>query len=184
MSSPIRSWPRTVLAASVVAIAVLALPLAGSAQSAPIKIAVVNLDYLVANSSQGKELQARLSTFQQEVRAEIEKKQASGRAIRQQMADGANSLSEDKLSELQKKYEDATIDIKRYQDDKQREGQKMQAEGLRKIEEELEPAFKAIRDEEGFDLILNNVPGSVIMASERVDITQKVLDRLNASAGG
>lgn len=178
----IRSLKSPVLAACLVALAVLALPLAGAAQSAPIKVAVVNLDYIVANSSQGKALQARLVAFQQEVRAEGEKKSETARAIRQQIADGASSLSEDRLSELQKGFEDANIAIKRYQDDKQREGQKLQTEGLRKIEAELEPAFKAIRDEDGYDLILNNVPGSVVLASERIDITQKVIERLNAAA--
>lgn len=173
---------RPILAACLVAVAVLALPLAGKAQSAPVKIGVVNLDYIVANSSEGKQLQARLQQFQQTIQAEAAQKNEAARAIRQQIAEGANSLSEDRLSELQKQYEDAQIAIKRYQDDKQREGRKIQEEGLRAIEKQLEPVFRAVRDEEGFDIILNNVPGTVVMVSERVDVTQKVIDRLDAAA--
>jgi Skp family chaperone for outer membrane proteins len=56
----------------------------------------------------------------------------------------------------------------------------MQSEGLREIEKQLEPVFEKVRDEGGYDLILNRVPGVVVMAGQRVDITQKVIDRLNS----
>ena len=40
--------------------------------------------------------------------------------------------------------------------------------------------FIQIRDQGGYDLILNNVPGVVVMAADRIDITQQVIDRFNA----
>jgi len=155
-----------------------------AAQDAPVKVAVVNLDYIVANSPAGKSLQAKLDAFRTDVQAEAEKRAETARDLRRRIAEGANTLSEDKLAELQRQYEDAQIDIKRYQDDKQREGQKMQADGLKGIENELEPVFTKVRDEGGYDLILNNVPGVVVMISPRIDITQQVVDRLKAEAGG
>ena len=155
---------------------------AAMAQEKPIKIVVVDLERVVGQSAAGQQLQARLAKFQQDVKTEGERKAEDARTIRQRITDGVNSLSEDKLAELQKEYEDATIDIRRFQDDKQREGQKMQAEGLRAIEKQLQPVFEQIRDEGGYDLIINNVDGVVVMANERVDITQLVIDKLNASA--
>ncbi len=148
---------------------------------APIKIVVVDLERVVAQSAAGQALQAQLAKFQETVKAEGEAKAAAAREIRQRIADGANSLSEDKLNQLQKDYEDASIDIRRFQDDKQREGQKLQGEGLREIEKQLQPVFESIRDEGGYDLILNNVAGVVVMANEKVDITPLVVERLNAS---
>jgi Skp family chaperone for outer membrane proteins len=155
-----------------------------AAQDHQVKIAVVNLDYIVAQSPAGKALQSQLEAFRNSVQADAEKRAETARDLRRRIAEGANTLSDDKLAELQRQYEDAQIDIKRYQDDKQREGQKMQADGLKKIEAELEPIFVKIRDEGGYDLILNNVPGVVVMVGEQIDITQKVVDRLNAEAGG
>ena len=163
-------------------LALLALPVA--AQDGGTKIGVVNLDYIVAESPAGKALQAKLETFQQQVQGQAEQQATAARDLRQRMADGANSLSEDKLAEMQKELEDITIAMRRFRDDKQREGQKMQNEGLREIEKQLEPVFQAVRDEGGYDLILNNVPGMVVMSSESVDITQKVLDKLATGAGG
>ncbi len=152
------------------------------AQETPINIVVVDLERVVGQSASGKALQEKLAKFQEQVKAEGEAKAAAARDIRQRIADGANSLSEDKLNQLQKDYEDATIDIRRFQDDKQREGQKMQGEGLREIEKQLQPVFEKIRDEGGYDLILNNVAGVVVMANEKVDITPLVVEKLNAAA--
>jgi Skp family chaperone for outer membrane proteins len=153
---------------------------ASLAQEAPIKIAVVNLDYIVAQSPAGRSLQDKLQSFEKEVRGEVEARTQAARALRQRLIEGANSLADDKLSEMQKELEDATISIRRYRDDKERQGQKMQQEGLKEIEKQLEPVFEKVRESGQYDLILNNVPGVVVMAGPRADITQKVLDALNA----
>ena len=172
-----------VRALGVAALFALVVASASPVAAQEVKIAVVDLDFIVAQSPAGQQLGAQLEQFQQTVQAEIEAKTEAARAIRQRMTEGANSLSEDKLAELQKELEDAGIEIRRFRDDKQREGEKMQAEGLRGIEQQLEPVFTAVRDEGGYDIILNNVPGVVVMTSESVNITQQILDRLNAGGG-
>lgn len=157
------------------------------AQTTSIKIAVVDLEIVVAGSEAGKQLQAKLEAFQNQAQEEGKSLNEKGREIQRRIAEGANSLADDKLAELQKQYEDATIALRRFRDDKQREGQKMQTEGLREIERQLEPIFKQIQERDGYDLILNNVPGVVVMANENVDITAQVIDLLNAKpadAGG
>lgn len=152
------------------------------AQETTLKIGVVNLDYIVANSPAGKSLQGQLETFQQDAAGQIEALTGEMQALRQRIADGVNSLSDDKLAEMQKEFEDKGIALRRLRDDKQREGQKMQSEGLQEIEKQLEPVFTAVRDEGGYDLILNNVPGVVVMIGPAVDITQKVLDKMGAGS--
>lgn len=149
------------------------------AQEAPLKIAVVDVEVVVAESPQGKALQVRLEQFQTQTQAEMQRLQNDAQAIQQRITDGANSLSEDRLSELNKELEDASIAMRRYRDDKQREGTKIQEEGLVGIEQVLQPVFAQVRDEMGFDLILNRVPGVVLMISERVDVTALMIQRLN-----
>ena len=182
----LRPNPLFVRSLAVVAIAAFLMTLVAlpaSAQS-DLKIAVVDLEVIVANSQAGKDLAESLKALEAAARDEIQSKQQAAGELRQRIADGANSLSEDRLSEMQKEYEDMMIEIRRYTDDKQREGQKTQAEGLRRIEQQLEPVFEKVKEEGSYDLILNKVPGVVVMAGERVDITQKVIDRLNAPAAG
>ena len=172
------------LFAAIAAAALAAGAASVAAQERPINVGVVNLDYVVANSPAGKALQEKLAKFQEEAQGEIDAKTAATAAIRQRGVDGANSLTEEKLAELQQELEDAQIAVRRLRETKQREGQKMQEEGLKEIEKQLEPVFTAVRDEGGYDLILNNVPGVVLMVGEGVDITQKVVDKLKAGGGG
>ncbi len=171
----------TIAGALILAGGLLALP--SAAQEAALKIVVVDLERVVTASKMGQELQGKLEAFQKQIQAEGEQKAASARDIRQRIADGANSLSEEKLNQLQKDLEDASIAMRRFQDDKQREGQKMQGEGLRDIELKLKPVFEQIQSEGGYDLILNNVGGVVVHAADKIDITPQVIERLNAVAG-
>lgn len=169
-------------AASVLLLSFVLTPVV--AQDVPLKIAVVDVEVLVAESPQGRALQDRLAQFQSQTQAEMQRMQNDAQAIQQRVTDGANSLSPDKIAELNKELEDATITLRRYRDDKQREGQKLQEEGLLGIEEVLQPIFAEVRDEMGFDLILNRVPGVILMISERVDITPLMVQRLNAATSG
>jgi Skp family chaperone for outer membrane proteins len=58
----------------------------------------------------------------------------------------------------------------------------MQNEGLAEIEKLLGPVFEKVRAEGNYDLILNRVPGLVVMANPRIDITQQVIERLEAGS--
>lgn len=158
---------------------ILGLAAAPAVAQDNIKIAVVDLERVVAMSKYGQDLQAKLRKFEEEVQTENAAMTEQAKAIQQQAAEGAQSLSVEKLDELQKQYEDKTIEIRRFRERKQREGQQMQQDGLKEIEQALAPVFEAIKTENGYDLILNNTPGFVVMANEKVDITQMVVDRLN-----
>ena len=59
------------------------------------------------------------------------------------------------------------------------EAQKMQQAGLQQIETQLEPIFEQFQNENGYDLILNHVSGVVVMASDKVDITEQLIQLLN-----
>jgi outer membrane protein len=163
----------------VVVLIVLSLgAVQANAQEAPIKIAVVNVEKIVTESTAGKALQSRLDNFREQIEADLQAKAQGAAKLRQ---DAALTSDPVQRAQLEKQYEDAAIALRREQDDRQREGQKIQDEGLRDIENKLAPVFRQIRDEQGFDLILALTPGIVLMVSERVDITQQVLDRFNAS---
>lgn len=152
---------------------------AGFAQEPPLKVAVVNVERIVSESTAGKALQTKLDNFREQIETDL---QARLQAVNKLRQDAALAADPAEQSRLQREYEDGARDLRRLQDDKQREGQKMQDEGLREIEKNLAPVFRQIRDEQGYDLILALTPGIVLMVSERVDITQVVLDRYNAAS--
>lgn len=158
-----------------------ALLLAGvssvAAQEGPTKIAVVDIERIVTGSTAGQELQRNLDTFRQAAEQELQAKADAVAALKAQIT-ATSDLAE--RGRLTKEYEQGAIELNRLQDDKQREGQKIQQDGLADIEKALGPIFKKIREEEGWDLILARTPGITLVVSDRVDITQQILDRYNA----
>lgn len=143
------------------------------------KVGVVNLDYVVANSTAGKNLQTNLEAFQKQVQQKGDQLSQEARNIRQQIANGTNTMSDEQLSGLQKAYEDKTIEIRRFRDDKQREGEKMKNEGLQEIEKQLGPLVNTLAQQQGIDILLNNTPGVVLWSNKTIDLTQSLIELLN-----
>lgn len=177
---------RTPLPVAVAAIGVATLIIgAGSvtAQDSPVKIAVVDIDFIAVQSPAGQELAAEITALQTQYQAELTARQAEVDGIQARIAsvDSAN-VAEQRV--LQREYQDAVTSFQRYQQDIQAQAQTFQAEGLLRVREEIGPALEAIMREEGYDLILNTGNPAVLMSSERIDITQLVLDRLAAGGVG
>ena len=172
---------------AVLGMAIMILAGAAMAQQ-PIRIAVIDLDRLVATSVVGRQLSDKLEAFQTQVQAEITTMADKARATQKLINDGANSLSSEKLAELQQQLEDESIEVRRFTEKKQREGAKMRDEGLQQIEDKLQPVLDKIQTDGNYDLILNRTPGVVIMASDRIDITTQVVEAFDAAeaaaAGG
>lgn len=161
--------------------AILILAGAAMAQQAPIRIVVIDLDRLVAQSVAGRELQNKLEEFQRQVQAEGTALADKARATQKLITDGANSLSAERLEELQQQYEDDTIAVRRFTESKQREGARMRDEGLKEIEKKLQPVLDRIQSGGNYDLILNRALGIVVMASDRVDITDQVIEAFDTA---
>lgn len=162
-------------------LAILTLGGAAMAQQ-NVRIAVIDLDRLVAQSVVGRQLADKLEAFQAQVQAEGKTLADKARATQKLINDGANSLSSEKLAELQQQLEDESIQVRRFTENKQREGAKMRDDGLQDIESQLQPVLDKIQQDGNYDLILNRTPGIVIMASDQVDITDQVVVAFDAAA--
>lgn len=173
---------RTFIQASALALSLLALsPLpqpAMAQEEEPLRIAVVNMDQVIAQSAAGSALNDKLQAFEAEAKAQIAEQQKSIKEMRQKVSDGVGSEDQTQLINLQKQYEDATLQLRRFSDDKQREAQKIRADGLQEIQKQFDPVFTAIQEEFNYDLILNQQTGVVLMVGDRINITQMVIDRL------
>jgi len=165
---------------AILGTAILMLAGAATAQETTIRFAVIDLDRLVAQSVAGKDLQNRLEEFQKQVQMEGTALADRARATQKLLSDGANSLSEERLTELQEQYEDESIKVRRFTETKQREGAKLRDDGLKRIEEKLQPVLDKVQNDGSYDLILNRALGVVIMASDRIDITAQVIVAFDA----
>ena len=163
--------------------ATLAGQVEGQAADGPLRIGVIDLDAAAFGSPAGQVLAQQLTDFQQELAAELQVRQEAVRAVELRVAE-ADSLTVDERRVLEREYQDALTAFQRYQQDKQEEATALQDDGRERIRGELAPVIEAIQAELGYDLILNATSPIIILFSERVDITQLVIDRLAAEDPG
>ena len=168
---------------AIAAIALFALGTGSlAAQDPPIKIGVMNLDLVALQSPSGKLLQEETIAFQENVTLELQNRQEEARAIESEVAAAGDSLSADAARELERRYQDALTGLQRFQQDKQEEAAALRADGMSRIQREIAPVIEKIQAELGYDLVFNSQNALIVIFSERVDITQLVIDRLAADS--
>jgi Skp family chaperone for outer membrane proteins len=143
----------------------LALSLQGPALSVP--TAVVNLQRLVAESTAGKAATAQLRAFQSQKQKVISDKQAE---VQQLTRSGAVRTQIQKAQqELQRLTEDAETELAALDRQLQEEFHK-----------KLRPVVAAIALEEHIGIILELPQPMIVWTSPSVDVTAKVIERLEA----
>jgi len=172
------------LTAGALLLFLLAPPPAAAQTSAPAparppKIAVIDVQRILTESKLGKEALARLKTVQEQKLAESKQRQEAISQIRARIAEGQLSLSEEKIAELQKQLEEQVISFRRFQDDAERELQKLRDETFAAIEQRVMPIINQMGRELGYTLIFNKFESGLLFAQEEVDITSAIIQRFD-----
>ncbi|HVR95917.1 MAG TPA: OmpH family outer membrane protein [Thermoanaerobaculia bacterium] len=166
----------------------LAAPFAASAQApqgptgGAIKIAVIDTERILLNSQTGKKALADLKKLQEQKENEAKTKQQEIKDLQTKLNDGRNSLSQDKISEMEKQFEDRAIALKRFQDDANRDLGKKRDEVLAQIDQRVMPVINQVGKELGYTLIFRKFESGLIYADEAVDITNSIIQRLDGAA--
>lgn len=162
------------------AAAALALGMiAGSAQ-AQTKIGVIEVQRIVADSAVGKESLARVQKLQAAKSEELSKRQKELRDLEQKIQEQGKSLSEDAMEKLQKDYQAKALDLKRFQDDAQRELEEIQRKELKTLEDRVLPVIQAVAKEQGYQLVFNKYQSGLLHAEDSVDLTDAVIQKFNS----
>jgi outer membrane protein len=186
MSLMNRRFPHRLLGAAL-ALA-LATPMAATAQApAPaasgLKIAVIDTEQVLLGSQTGKKALADLKKMQEQKEGEARTKSQEIKDLQTKINDGRMSLAQDKLTEMEKQLEDRIIALKRFQDDANRELNKRKDEALAQIDKRVMPVINQVGKEQGYTLIFRKFESGLIYADEAVDITNLIIQRLDAGGG-
>lgn len=177
-STPPRA--RAVLVVAMLARGFLEVEPTAMAQT-PLQIAVIDVQRLLTESQAGQQALDRLRTLGQQKQAEIEGRQTGVTELRQRLEDGRLSLSEERQLELEKELQDQLIDLRRLQDDAERELQQERLKAFEKIEEGVIPLIAGVARERGYTLVFNKFQSGLLFAADGIDITDAVLERFNAA---
>ncbi len=183
MKVPTTPLRRRVLPAAGAVLAGLLAAAACRAQvaSSPPQIAVIDVQRLLGESQAGKQALDRLRALGQERQTQIEAKQTELNDLRQRLEEGQLSLSEERQAEMEKELQTKLIELRRLQDDAERELQQQRLEAFEGIEERVIPLIAEVAKERGYTLVFNKFQSGLLFAVEEIDITDVVLERFNAA---
>jgi outer membrane protein len=163
----------------LVSIAVAALAAPMFAQNTPARVAVIDVQKVLTQSIAGKAAYEKLKKMQDE---KVEKAKAMDEELRKLDADINTkkiSLSEDKLTDMQKQLADKRISMQRYAQDADREIGEARDRELQVLEVKIKPVIDAIGKEMGIAAIFNKFESGLVYASDAIDITDTVIKRFN-----
>jgi outer membrane protein len=92
-------------------------------------------------------------------------------------------FSEERLKEKQKELERRQQEYVKFRQDAEIKAAKRNDELSGPIIEAIEQATRTIAEKEGFDLVLDAGPGIVVYSKPELDLTDRVLQDLEASRG-
>ena len=166
----------------LVAVAVTALAAPVFAQTPPARVAVIDVQKVLTQSTAGKASYERLKKLQEE---RVEKAKAMDEELRKLDSDinaKKISLSEEKLTEMQKQLADKRISMQRYAQDADREIGEARDRELQALEAKIKPIIDAIGKEMGLAAIFNKFESGLVYAADAIDITDTVVKRFNEAA--
>jgi outer membrane protein len=168
----------------VISIAVAALAAPMFAQNAPQRVAVIDVQKVLTQSTAGKAAYDKLKKMQDE---RVEKAKAMDDELRKldgEINTKKISLSEEKLTDLQKQLADKKINMQRYAQDADREIGEARDRELQALEAKIKPVIDALGKEMGIAAIFNKFESGLVYASEAIDITDTVVKRFNEANPG
>ena len=169
---------RSIICMAAVAALVMAAALPAAAQS---KVAVIDVQRVVAESDPGKEAIQKLKAVQDAKVQEGQAMQQELATLRDQINKQRFTVSEERLAEMNKELEDKTIAIRRFEDDAKRELDEARRRELGGLEEQILPIINQIGQDQGITVIFNKFQSGLVYADEAVDITDEVIRQFNTA---
>ncbi|HZE89000.1 MAG TPA: OmpH family outer membrane protein, partial [Verrucomicrobiae bacterium] len=157
------------------------------AQGAPapseIRLAVVDMDRVMAESEMGKMEQVGIDRLKGERTALIAAKQKELDAMEEQIRNASLSWSDEKREDQSRQFEVKRVELRRLNEDATRDVQAEFNHSMTKLQKAALGVTGTIGREKGYTLVLEKNTVPVLFASDSIEITDDVIRRLNSSKG-
>jgi outer membrane protein len=165
----------------LVSLAVTALAAPMFAQSAPARIAVIDVNKVLMSSGPGKAAYERLKKMQDDRVAKAQAMNDEITKLDNDINTKKLTLSEDKLADMAKQLSDKKIAAQRFAQDADREVGEARDKTLLELEGKIKPIIDVIGKEMGLAAIFNKFESGLVYASDAIDITDTVIKRFSDS---
>jgi len=167
----------------LISVAALALAAPMFAQNAPQRVAVIDVQKVLTQSAAGKVAYEKLKKMQDDRIARAAKMDEEVKALENDLNSKKMSLSEEKVTDLNKTISDKKIAMQRYAQDADREVGEARDRELQALEAKIKPVIDALGKEMGLAAIFNKFESGLVYASDAIDITDTVVVRFNSATG-
>lgn len=150
---------------------------ARSADPAPSKVGVLNIQIAITSTAEGKQASAELQSQFAPRQAEVENLSKQIDELRNRLRAGASTLSDDEKARLAREGDQLTRSLQRKQQDFQDDSNEAQREVIDRIGRKLIDVLDRFAKENGYAVIIDtsaqNTP--VLFAANQIDITQDII---------
>ena len=176
MFTPARRLPQTSLMRLLLGVTAIAfVTVAGTAAAADYKIGFVNTERLFREATPAKRAQAKIEKEFATRDAEIQKLAKQVRDLQASLDKDGPTMAESERRNKERDLANQSRDLQRMQREFREDLNLRRNEELAGIQERANKVIQQIAESEKFDLILQD---PVVYASQRIDITDKVIKAL------
>ncbi len=150
----------------------------------PTKVGIINIQAAIIGTQEGQKAAADLQARYEPIRKELEKKQNEIQALRDQLARGANTMSEEAKEALRREIDQKTRAWNRDTEDASADFQADQQKILQSFFERMQVVIDKYARDNGYALILDisSEQSPVVYATNAIDITNDIIALYDKSA--
>ncbi len=152
-----------------------------TAQAPPTRIAVIDVQKVLTQSTAGKASVARLKQLQDDRLAKARVMDTELRNLTGSLAAGRATMTPAKISDLERQIAEKQTAMKRFGEDAQKEINSLRDRELQALEARINPIVNGAGKEMGLAAIFNKFESGLIFANDAIDITDTIIARFNAA---
>jgi outer membrane protein len=160
--------------------AILLAPHVSKAQS--MNIAFVDLQKVVMESDQGKQIQKIFTDEQERMKRNVDTKQDELQKLKDAIEKQGATITPEARADKEKQYQSKLKDYQRLVGDYQSELQQKNDEYMQKIIKEIADIIKVIGEKEKYSVILEKNQAGILFSTPSIDITDKIIVAFNEAA--
>ncbi|MCK5680275.1 OmpH family outer membrane protein [bacterium] len=162
------------LLVSIIAVGMLVMSLASVQASDSFNFGYIDLQRVMALSSQGQVAKGKMQAKQEELRGVLQKKQAEISVMKEELERQGMMLSPEKRQEKESNYQKKVRDFKIFVSDSEKDMKNLEGEFLKKMLKDLEVVTSKFGKDGKYQLILEKRSG-IIYADEANDVTEALI---------
>ena len=150
---------------------------------AQLKVGVVDFQKIIALSKSGAKAKANFEPMVAKRQKELQAKKDTVIALREEFVVQmqSNLLNPSALKDKENKLNDKILDYQRSLEDVQKQLRREEGKLMEKMLIEIQKVINELGKKESFDLILEKAQSAALYSSDKIDITDKVIQMFDAA---